>query len=356
VKPDLCHRAGILLGLLLLASACGLPFGPSAGSQNANIAGYRVMRDVRLPGDTSRWDYLAYDSSAHRLYIAHLGASEVVVFDTEQQKVAGVVRDVPGVHGLVVAPQLGRLYASATDKYRVDVIDTPRLRVVASTPTGRYPDGLAFVPSLAKVYVSNEQDSVDTVLDARSGRRLGSVPVGGNIGNSYYDPGSGLVYVASGSDNHLVAVDPTTDRVMGRYGLAGCDGAHGVQTDVPEQHRVFVTCESNSKLLVFDLRTKTVTSTATVGETPDVLTLDPVSHRLYIAAESGPLTIFDAGRARLRLVAQGDAGPNAHSVAVDPITHVVYLSAEGRGRTPLAPRVGRQVMGGRPSATRLTLP
>jgi YVTN family beta-propeller protein len=304
-------------------------------SHNANVAGYRVLRDVRLPGDTSRWDYLSYDSTAHRLYIAHLGASEVVAFDTEKQRLAGVVRNVPGVHGLVVAPEFGRLYASATDKNQVDVIDTSSLGVVASTPTGRYPDGLAFVPPLAKVYVSNEQDSVDTVLDARSGRRLGSVPVGGNIGNSYYDPGTGLVYVASGSDNHLVAVDPAIDAVVGRYGLAGCYGAHGVQSDVPAQHRIFVACEGNNKLLVFDLRTMTVTSTAEVGETPDVLTLDPISHRLYIAAESGPLTIFDVGGARLRLVAQGNAGPNAHSLAVDPMTHVVYLPLKDVGGRPL---------------------
>jgi DNA-binding beta-propeller fold protein YncE len=176
---------------------------------------------------------------------------------------------------------------------------------------------------------------VDTVLDATTGRRVASVPVGGSIGNSYYDPGSRLVYIASGSDNHLVAVDPATDGVVGRYGLAGCDGAHGVQTDVPEQHRVFITCEGNSKLLVFDLRTKTVTSTAEVGQTSDVLTLDPIAHRLYVAAESGPLTIFDVGGARLQLVAQGTAGANAHSVAVDPMTHVVYLPLKDVGGRPL---------------------
>jgi hypothetical protein len=98
-----------LLALLLAAAACGTSLGPSYGSESANIAGYKVLREVPLPGDTSRWDYLSYDSSARRLYIAHLGASEVVAFDTERQKVAGVVRDVAGVHGLMVAPELGRL-------------------------------------------------------------------------------------------------------------------------------------------------------------------------------------------------------------------------------------------------------
>jgi hypothetical protein len=103
-KPGIAGRLLCLLGLVLAASACDLPFGPSAESGNASISGYRVLRDVRLPGDTSRWDYLFYDSSSRRLYLAHLGASEVVAFDTERQRVAGVVHDVAGVHGLVVAP------------------------------------------------------------------------------------------------------------------------------------------------------------------------------------------------------------------------------------------------------------
>lgn len=323
-----------LLGLFLATAACDLPFGPSAENAKTSISGYRVLRDERLPGDTSRWDYLSYDSSTHRLYIAHLGASEVVAFDTDQQTVAGVVHDVAGVHGLVVVPELGRLYASAS-KDQVDVIDTFSLRILGSTPTGRYPDGLALVPRLAKVYVSNEQDTVDTVLDARSGQRLGSVSIGGNIGNSYYDPGSGLVYVASGSDNKLVAVDPQADTVVGRYGLPGCDGAHGVQSDLPERHRVFVACEANNKLLVFDLLTRIITAWGDVGDNPDVLALDPGSHRLYVAAESGPLTIFDVGGARLQRLAQGNVGANAHSVAVDPVTHVVYLPLKDVGGRPM---------------------
>ena len=57
-----------------------------------------MAKDLPLAGDTSRWDYQTYDASAHRLYIAHLGASEIVVFDTRLQRVVGVVRGVDQVH------------------------------------------------------------------------------------------------------------------------------------------------------------------------------------------------------------------------------------------------------------------
>ena len=89
--------------LTLVACSSGMA-APGSGGERAGVPGYRVLRDVELPGDTSRWDYTAYDAAARRLYLAHLGASEVVAFDTERQRVAGVVHDVAGVHGLVVAP------------------------------------------------------------------------------------------------------------------------------------------------------------------------------------------------------------------------------------------------------------
>jgi DNA-binding beta-propeller fold protein YncE len=199
---------------------------------------------------------------------------------------------------------------------------------------GDYPDGLAYAPGAGKVYVSNEHDSVDTVIDARSARRLGTIPIGGDIGNSQYDAGTGRVYVASGSDNHLVVLDPGRDVVVERDRLPGCDGAHGVQVDVPERRRAFVACEGNSRLVVLDLVTREVTGVMDVGQGPDVVALDPGLHRLYVASESGTLAIFDAGP-QVRKLGAGNAGPNAHSVSVDPCSHVVYLPLTDLGGHPV---------------------
>ena len=328
-------RPVLSLALLgLLAAACGwpaLPLPGRTGGQQAAVPGYRVARDVPLPGDTSRWDYQTPDAS-HRLYISHLGASEIVVFDTRLQRALAVVSGVDQVHGLVLAPD--RFFASATGRNQVDVVDTSTLKVGPGIATGNYPDGLAYVPGAGKVYVSNEHDSVDTVIDARSARRLGSIKIGGDIGNSQYDPGTGRVYVASGSDNRLVVVDPNRDTVVERDPLPGCDGAHGVQVDVPERGRVFVACEGNAKLAVLDLAARRVTDVMSVGDGPDVLALDPALHRLYVAPESGTLAVFDAGP-QVRKLGSGNAGPNAHSVAADPGTHVVYLPLTDVGGHPV---------------------
>lgn len=324
----------VLAACLLFATACaaGSPLG---ASDAASVPGYRVVRDVRLPGDTSRWDYQAYDAAAHLLYIAHLGAGEVVAFDTQRQAVAATVRDVGGVHGLAIAADLHRLYASATARNELAIIDTQRFQRVASVPAGEYPDGVAYVPASGRVFVSDEGGTGDTVVDAATGRLAGTVELGGDIGNSQYDPATDRVYVAVGSANVLAVVDHRSLRVVARHPLPGCAGAHGVQVDVPERHRAFVSCEGNARLVAVDLATGRAGPALAVGDGPDVLALDPGRNRLYVAAESGSLTVLDAGGPSPRVVTRGSAGPDAHSVAVDPETHIIYLPLTNVGGHPV---------------------
>jgi len=67
------------------------------------------------------------------------------------------------------------------------------------------------------------------------------------------------------------------------------------------------------------------------------LAMDGTAKRLYVASESGTLSIFDMANPTAP-VALGDVfvGKNAHSVAVDPATHRLYL--------PLADAGGKSVM------------
>lgn len=225
---------------------------------------------------------------------------------------------------MFVVPQLGRLYASATGTNEVAVIDTATLAVIASVPVGDYPDGLTYDPEVGKVYVSNETGGTDSVIDAKTNQLVATIQLDGGAGNTQYDPTSHRVYVAVHTENQLVAIDPSTDKIAERYDMAGCEDPHGVLID-SQQEIAFVACESNAKLVAFDLQRKLITQTLDTGDTPDVLAADPALHLVYVAAEDGVLATFAQENGQLRSVAKGFVGPNAHAVAVDPETHAVYL-------------------------------
>ena len=126
------------------------------GYQQQLPAAFQTIQDVPLPGDTSRFDYASIDPTLHRLFIAHLGAGTVPVFDIASGTILGQVQHVPGVHGVIALPELGRVYATATDANQVAVIDPQSLTVIATIPGGEYPDGLAYDAEIGKLYVSDE--------------------------------------------------------------------------------------------------------------------------------------------------------------------------------------------------------
>jgi len=68
--------------------------------------------DIPLPGPPTRFDYQSLDTTTNRLYISHMNAGELVVFDLGGQHVLGVVRDLPCVTGICAVPALGKVYAS----------------------------------------------------------------------------------------------------------------------------------------------------------------------------------------------------------------------------------------------------
>jgi DNA-binding beta-propeller fold protein YncE len=305
----------------------------------------RSVADVPLPGGSSRFDYQSLDPRRDRLFVAHLGAGDVVVFDVRRRRVAAVVPDVASAHGVLAVPALGRVFASATGTHEFVTIDERTNRVVARTPAGDYPDGVAYDPVDRRVFVSDESGGVETVVDSRSGRRIGSVSLGGEVGNVQFDPVSGRILVAVQGRNQLAVIDPRRERVTARYPLKDCESSHGLHLD-PPRRLAFVACEGNAALLVFDLRTGRVVARFSTGDGPDVLDFDPGLRRLYVAAESGVVAIFQERGRSLRKLAQGRLAEGAHSVAVDPRTHLLYFPLEDVDGRPVL-RIMRPASGRR---------
>jgi YVTN family beta-propeller protein len=316
------------LGLSLLAAGMVTSLGQQLP------ADFYTVRDVPLPGDTSRFDYESLDSGTHRLYIAHLGAGTVPVYDIPSGTVVGEVQDVPGVHGVLAVPELGRVYATATGANQVAVIDPQSLSVIATIPGGVYPDGLAYDPELGKLYISDESGGTDTVIDTASNQVVATIPLGGEVGNTQFDAGSHQIVAAVQTRNQVVTIDPQSDQVSGRYDTPGCDHPHGVQIS-PDRRLAFIACESNAKLVVMDLQTMALTQSFDVGSVPDVLAFDGPRRVLYVAPESGAVTAFSETDTGLKLLAQNDVGPNAHVVAVDPDTGHAYFPIANLGGTPV---------------------
>jgi DNA-binding beta-propeller fold protein YncE len=260
----------------------------------SSIQGEQVLitvADIPLPGPAVRFDYQTFDPSSRRLYIAHMNADQLVVFDTSKRQVVANLDGFRRVHGVTLAPEIHRLYASVTGNHQVAAVDTESLETVGTTGPINYPDGLAYAPKQNKVFVSDEHGGVDAVIDA------------------------------------------ATNQIINRILLTGIRNPHGISLDTVER-KAFVAGEENHSLAMVDLKAMKVLSTYQAGEDPDVLAYDPGLKRLYVSAESGAVTIFQNNGERLTLLGTLEM-PHAHTVSVDPKTHLVYFPLENVGGRPI---------------------
>lgn len=299
----------------------------------------RPVAEIALPGDNSRFDYGSLDSERGLLFIAHLGASEVIEVDVHTQQVVRTILNLPQAHGVLVVPELRRVYVTATGDNRLVLLDEDTAAVLGQAPTGDYPDGIAYDPKRGAVWTTNESGGTETVIDAATAHVRGTVDLGGDVGNVAYDPVADQMLAAVQGTGDLAAIDPETLTVIRRLPTPGCRGGHGLALDPPAR-LAFVACEDNATLLTVDLATWKTAGAAGVGRQPDVLAYDQGAHRLYVAAESGTVSVFDQEGGHLTEVGSGHLADGAHVVVVDPTTHHTFypIPSGDHGRPALLER------------------
>jgi DNA-binding beta-propeller fold protein YncE len=313
----------ITTGLGLLgAAAVAVPL-------SAQTPHWQLVADVPLSARAARFDYQSFDPATGRLWIAHMGAGEILAFDVHTRRLVTRVPNMPGVTGIRVAPDVQRVFAALSAGHAVAILDSHDGRVLSRVPGGRFPDGLAYAPRAQQLFVSDEYGRRELVIDVPSSTARPPIPLGGEVGNTQYDSVTGRIWVAVQTRDELVAIDPLTDSVVDRVRLPGIQHPHGFHVD-SERRLIYVAGEENARVGVLDLREQRIVQTRPVGKGPDVLAMDPVRRRLYVAAESGVITPFDVHGDTLIPLPEYRA-PHAHSIAVDPGTGLVYVPLENVG-------------------------
>lgn len=313
-------------------------------SQTSFVRSFTLVGDFPLGAATSRVDYQSFDPTAHRLYIAKMGAGQLLVFDTETDGLVAALDGFPKTTGVLVVPALRKVYASvpgagfvpslsvalgmvglSSGRGAVVVVDTQTLKEITKLPGGVFPDGIAYDPRNRRVFVSDELGSAILVIDADENRLIARVAPGGEVGNVQYDPITTMIYAPIQSRNELATIDPATLKLVARHPLPGCAHPHGLAI-APSEPVGYIACDHNDRLLTVDLATRKILARQPVAHDPDVLAIDPNSRRLYVAAESGNLSTFDITSTRTpRSLGDVFVGHDAHSVAVDPDSHRLYL-------------------------------
>jgi YVTN family beta-propeller protein len=294
-------------------------------------SGYHLLDTWKLGGEGG-WDYLKADSDAHRLYITR--ATKVVVVDSGSGKLVGEIADTPGVHGVALAPEFGKGYASNGRENTVSVFDLKTLKTLNKIKVGTRPDAILYDPATKRVFTFNAGSQDATAVDASKGEVVGSIPLGGKPEFAASD-GKGTVYVNLEDKNQLFALDPNKLAVKEKWDLPGCDEPSGLAMD-QKNRRLFVGC-GNKKMPIVNADNGQIITTLPIGDGVDATAFDDATGLAYASCGEGVLTVVREESPDKFTVAENvPTQKGARTMALDSKTHKVYTVTAKFGPPPAA--------------------
>ncbi len=304
-----------------------------AASAFAAGPGYKVKDTFKVGGDGG-WDYLTADSSARRLYISR--GTHVIVLDLDSGKNVGDIPDTPGVHGIALAPELGKGFTSNGREGTVTIFDLKTLAPIGSkVKVGENPDAILYDPATKRVFTFNGHSQDSTAIDATDGKVLGTIKLDGKPEFAASDA-KGTIFVNIEDKSELVKIDPAKLEVKEKWPLAPCTEPSGLAID-RKNGRLFVGCD-NKMMAVVDASSGKVLATPPIGEGVDATAFDPETGLAFASCGGdGVMTVVKQDSPDKYSVAENvPTQKGARTMALDEKTHNAYTVTAKFGPRPAA--------------------
>jgi YVTN family beta-propeller protein len=306
-------RAAIFLFVCLVASATALD--------------YQITRKIPIPGKGS-WDYLVVDEGGRRLYVSH--GTQVEVLNVDSGAIVGKVENTPGVHGIAIAPELGRGFASNGESSTVTIFDLKTLKTIAEVPVGKKPDAIIYDPATSRVFAFNGDSSSASAIEAATGKVVGTVDLGGGPEYAVAD-GSGYIYNNLEDASVVLKINARSLKVEQRWPTAPCASPSSMAMDRPNR-RLFIGCR-NKLMAAVNAETGQVIATLPIGDHVDATAFDPESRLIFNSNGEGTITVIrQQSPDKYSVVENVKTLPKAKTMALDPRTHRLFLSTAEAGQ------------------------
>jgi YVTN family beta-propeller protein len=334
--------AAILLVILILSGGIFLAGFARVTANAPGASGYHVAKTIPIGGEGG-WDYVLEDADARRVYVSH--ATHVVVVDADSGAKVGDVPDTQGVHGVALAPDLGRGYVSNGRANTVTIFDIKTLKTIATVSTGgQNPDAIYYDAATKRVFAFNGRSENATAISAADGTVAGMIPVGGKP-EFAVGAGDGRVFVNVEDKSEMLEIDAQKLTALHRWPLAPCQEPSGLAMDA-KNRRLFAVCD-NKMMVVVNADTGKVVATPAIGDGPDAAGFDPGTQLAFSSnGGSGTLTVVhEDSPDKYTVVENVPTKKYARTMALDTKTHTIFLpiadfgdtTAPGERRPPMKP-------------------
>jgi YVTN family beta-propeller protein len=313
----------VSIGMVQGAAAAPGQMQPQPQQPQAQPPAYNLVKSIPL-GPGERWDYVVFDSSQNRIYVAH--GDHVTAVNAASGAIIGDIGPLPGgTHGIAVSPKDDLGFTDDAEAGIAAAFDPNSFKIVKQVATARDADGIIYDPVSRHIFVINGDSGSVTVIDPKSDAAIATIPVGAGLEAGDVD-GRGKFFVDGAEKHDIVVIDTATNKVAAHYPMPGCERPHGIAVD-PVARRVFATC-INKVMVVVDADSGANVATLPIGTGSDGAAFDARRKLALSSNGEGTLSVIreiDADHyvALPSIVTQR----SARTIAIDPATGRLYLPA-----------------------------
>ncbi len=294
----------------------------------AAASGYHVVTTYKVGGDGG-WDYLTADPDARRVFISR--GTHVMVIDADSGKSVGEIPDTQGVHGIALAPNIGKGFTSNGREGTISIFDNKTLAVSHKVKVGDNPDAILYDPASFRVFTFNGRSQDSTVIDAVTEKVVGTIKLDGKPEFAATDA-KGEIFVNIEDKSELVAIDPQKMEVKAKWPLAPCEEPSGLSID-RKNRRLFVGC-GNKMMAVVDADSGKVLATPAIGDGVDATTFDAETGLAFASCGEGVLTVVKEESPGKFSAENVPTQRGARTLALDAKTHNVFVVTAQFGPRP----------------------
>jgi len=290
----------------------------------ARAATYGVQKWVPLTPPTGGFDFVSFEPTQRRVYVAHTTTVAVVDPDKGMQVASLTSAAFNGLHGTAFSPDGKFAFVSSGGNNQALKVDLTNMMVVGMAATGANPDHILYDAFSKMVLTFNNGGASATVIDAATMAVTKTIPFSaGSRPEVSVSDGQGKIYANLNGSDKLAQIDTATWTAT-EWALPAACAPTGIAMDIAGR-RLFTACAG--KLAITNADTGVaVGAPIPTGAGADGAAYDPTNKLVFTTnGGSGTLTVIKQMSAdSYMFVEDATTAAGCRTNAFDPMTHMIY--------------------------------
>jgi len=215
----------------------------------------------------------------------------------------------------------GVAYVTLGSSSQLARTDLPSQAFAPAVAVGTAPSEVAFISTGTTAYVTNQLSSNVGIVDVASNTQVDVITVNGNPFEVIVEPGDSIIYVST-NVNRVYGIRVATKAVVDSFPTPAIGNGMLIKDTL-----LYVSTHTGGTVIEFNLKTRTVARTFTVGGTPQKMAISADGTTLYIANQAGyvqfwnRITGLQIGSPTLLTASAG------YGIALRPTTGKLYVTS-----------------------------